>query len=455
MRVLLANLYSANNRGDYLIVRGTIELLRKLGVDLQLSGMTTFRSSSLSHLEDDLRPYREILERVEGNPSGVVLSPIENESAGSLGRLSAAVGGVARVIVGVSRAHLNPRGQDRSSQNVPISPHDFDVVVFVGGAYLDACTIRDYALLLSHLYPAYLAGANRVPYLFLGESICGGGPLVPRLLLRAAFSHADLVVFRETLSFEEARQSHLVEVTSHRQVSVFPDLAFGLAGTLRPHRTPRAAHSPITVGVAFRQWSATRVNRLTDDPAKTIAQVLVRVAKRRPIRYRLLPFSSTTPSANDDDHRSCQQLEQEVRAADPSVDIAMVELPPPEDLEGLARVFGAFDFNVCVRMHATIFSAMLGVPSITIEYRGRKSQGVCRYLGLEEYYLSTLSVEGLERLVLAMADKYVAVSRDIVPSVERLSESLHSSLLPQIGRVFGRLAQVEHTSPSVLGGIAP
>ncbi len=430
MRILLANLYSAQNRGGYLIALGTIELLRQTFEDVEISGMMTSREKSLVYLGPDIQPYVKVLRRVVGNPSGIVPSPAESASQSTLGLTSATVARMARAGIVLLGARIG--SGDGSDGNHPSLARlrEFDLVLFVGGSYLDASTLKDYPLLFSHLYPARLAYLAGVRYAYVGVSISGVDQLWARRPLRGAFSRASLVVFREAISFAQAKSTGLIGNEPLPRSAVLPDLALSLAGTLRDFRKPRSRRSPVTVGVAFRTWKTSRVNPLVGDPVQTVARSLARAAQHVPMRFVLIPFSGVSSSETDNDLRSCRELEGELRRIDGTLEVSLANLPAPEDVPGLARVFDGLDFAVCVRMHATIFAAMLGVPSVTIEYRGHKTQGVCESLGLSNYYVRSLVEDELERKVVELARDYDQVSARVIAEVELRYRRLTDELIP-------------------------
>jgi len=435
MRILIANLYSALNRGDYLIALGTIEILRRTYGDPELSGMVTSRTASLVYLEPDTRPYAIVLRSVEGNPSGLIQSPAESSAQSSIARVLTLVMGMTRAGVTLLRARTRSRNELGRPDPSVAHLQDFDLVINVGGAYLDASTLKDYPLLLSHLYPSGLAYLAGVPYAFVGESISGVDQAWARWPLRIAFSRASLVVFREEISLAKARESRLLGVSGPPPTSVLPDLALGLAESLRPFRSPRSKRSPVTVGVAFRMWSASRVNRLDGDPVSPVAHALAQAAHEIPMRFVLLPFSRITSSNTDNDALACGRLEEELRRIDPALEVSTVTLPPPENLEGLARAFQGLDFAVCVRLHASIFAAMVGVPSVVVEYRGHKSRGITEYLGLGDYYLGSVSTGELKRKVVDLARNYDRVSLRVIDEVERSYRRLTGELIPSLREI--------------------
>jgi|SRR5271157_1988564 len=430
MRILLANLYSAQNRGDYLITLGTIELLRHTFEGVEISGMMTSRERSLAYLGPDIQPYVKVLSRVVGNPSEIVPSPAESANQSTLGLTSAVVARMARAEIVLLGARIGG-GNGSDGKNPSLARlREFDLVLFVGGSYLDASTLKDYPLLFSHLYPARLAHLAGVRYAYVGVSISGVDQLWARRSLGTAFSRASLVVFREAISFAQAESTRLIGNEPLPRTAVLPDLALGLAGSLRGFRKPRSRRSPVTVGVAFRTWEISRVNPLVGDPVKTVARSLARAAQHVPMRFVLIPFSGVSSSETDNDLRSCRELERVLRRIDGTLEVSLTNLPPPEDVPGLARVFDGLDFAVCVRLHATIFAAMLGVPSVTIEYRGHKTQGVCESLGLRNYYVRSLTEDDLERKVVEMARDYDQVSARVIAAVDQQSRMLEDNLVP-------------------------
>jgi polysaccharide pyruvyl transferase WcaK-like protein len=424
-RILLANLYSAQNRGDMLIARGTLELLRTTWPDADYYGMTTFRASSLRYLAEDVEEYRSIFVQIFGNPSDVILSPHEFAELSTPQLVAHYVAAALRDL-----SHLVAlRGRsDRSPvSETPSVPQDFDLVTFVGGSYLQVPG-RFHPNLPGHLFIAYLCRRSGVRYIFLGESIRGSAHLEPRLLLKVAFAGSSLVVFRDPISMREAIHNRLVSSPDPNCLWL-PDMALGLTPSLQPYRRLRSKRSPVTVGVAFRTWRAKDEQGHDVDVVGLVARALSRVLRAKSVKVILIPFSRISDSRTDDDVSACVRLKSAILALSPSADVGLCLPRVGTDLSGLASLFDQFDMNICVRMHATIFSAMLGIPSVTIEYEGHKSKGVCSYLGLSDYYVGSTSEEEIVGKTLSLLEDYDRASGTVSQRVDASYDLLRSELL--------------------------
>lgn len=423
-RVLVANLYFPTNTGDLLIVKGTLGLLRGLWRDASFCGMTTFRVGSLRFLGDGFDRYEAYFGDIVGNPSDVILSPQEISHLSTPQQVAHYALAVVRD--GFRLATFWALRFSSIRTHSPIDPKTFDLVLFLGGGYLQASG-RFYPNLPGHLFLAYLCRLLGVEYCFLGVSISGSGRILPRTLLKAAFSGSSFVAFRDPVSYQEAIANRLGAEGGPNLVWL-PDLAVGLAPIYKHHRRLRQKHAEPVIGIAFRRWRSNLGRGRGADPTGIMARALSRIARESPVRLILIPFSSMPHSPAEDDVVACLRLKESLLALSPSLKVDLRVPSSGPDLSGFEKAFDDVDLAICIRMHAAIFSAMLGIPSVTIEYEGRKSRGVCSYLGLSDYYVENLDEEQIVAKTLVLLENFDSASRIVSERVDASYEQLRTTL---------------------------
>jgi polysaccharide pyruvyl transferase WcaK-like protein len=188
------------------------------------------------------------------------------------------------------------------------------------------------------------------------------------------------------------------------KVSFLPDFAFGMWDFFANYRRLRGKPGDTTIGVAFRNWNQ-RQRRDGDNSrhVEIMAKALAQILRQETRRVVLIPFSGISGSLLDNDLYWCKRLRERTLDLNPSAKLSFWKAMESSDPTEWANALAEVDLQISVRMHSAILGAMLGIPSVLVEYEGHKSKGVAAYLGLSDYYVPSLDsqriVDSTERLI--------------------------------------------------------
>ena len=222
-----------------------------------------------------------------------------------------------------------------------------DLLISGGGSLIqDATSLRS---LIYYLSVIALAKFYRRKVMILGQGI---GPLrrsISRRLARKTLNRADMITVRDAQSAELLRELGVrtppIHVTADPTFLLEPVPA---DETVRLLSEAGIGENEDVIAVAVRSWPETpRIESAT-------AEALAKLAEDLPAK--LLLVAMQTP---DDD-----LLARQIREAVPEV----VLQPRPWTARELLGVLGRCRLVVGMRLHALIFAAAAGVPSLGIEY---------------------------------------------------------------------------------------
>lgn len=336
--IVLANVSADDNRGGAAITIATARAIASVAPSARIELLP---AAAIADLGSAFRHTRAAL------PEATLLEPLFRAGDGIVGgaRIARAAT-LSRLLV--ARGPFMPRAIQRVLSA--------DAVITRGDAlFVDRPSVRGLMSVWAANFPGVLASRWGVPAILSGTEIGPFEHRASRMLARAILRRADLVIARNTASFEEA----LALGVPRERVDEVPDPAFSFE---RPH--PDAIESArklyardkgrfgiVTVGVdtpipGMREALAalrTTLRGLLDD--STIDQVLVVVQV-------------------DGKHISDRMASREFveQAADPRISVVEDDLAP----DALVALFGAAAFTLGTRMHMGILSLVAGTPTFVI-----------------------------------------------------------------------------------------
>jgi colanic acid/amylovoran biosynthesis protein len=368
-RVLVANHWHDDNRGDSAITQGILTLLRSVAPDSRVTVTTLTESGAL--WEGSTRHLERFWPGLRAVPS-----PLPTELRGRPGERSKAV-----IAWDVLRwwARLLP-ALVRRGRRSPWQPHveRADLVVLVGGSNLfddpGVPAVLSVPRLAEVLSPARAGACNGTPVLVLGHTL---GPFTRRpaqRLARRALGAASRIVVREARSVALARELGLAAEEA-------PDMAFAIvpqpsvavdrmlaALPAAPRRTlVLSARQHPTLGAAendrlVQVFAATARGLVADGTVDAVAVVPHTVGPTpieddRPISRQLLRALGGVPACLVDE-----------------------DVSPAE----LSAFYGSVAAVVAVRLHAAILAVNAGTPTFAVAYLTAKTHGVMTQVGLPD-----------------------------------------------------------------------
>ena len=396
IRVLLANHWHDDNRGDSAITQGILTLLRGRSSAIGVTITTLAEAGDLwqgcgRHLHnafDDLT---------------VTPSPAPTELRGRTGRRS-----TARILVDTALLWLRTVPSLGSIvSGLPLrawKKHvvDHDLVVLVGGSNVfdDASVPAALGIprLIGVLGAAYTATRVGRPVVLLGHTLGPFDHWVGRRIAARMLRGADLAVVREAGSIRVAQELGI------RRVEEAPDMAFALT----PARTPRVAEmlrrlpaTPSrTLVLSVRQHPthiAIHDQRLVTEFAEAARALIA----NGDVDGVAVVAHTTGPTPIEDDRPVSAQLAEALH--DLPVTLIDDDATPAE----LSAFYGEMAAVVAVRLHAAILALNAGTPTFAVSYLTAKTQGVMTQVGLPD----------------AVAEFRTVSARQIVEGVRRLLES--------------------------------
>lgn len=239
-----------------------------------------------------------------------------------------------------------------------------------------------------------------------------------RALVREHLREVDVVTVRDAASAERLRA---VGVEGAIHVTADPVPAF-----VRPYRRvgpgPGSGDRPV-VGVSLRHWYARRFEtvdaatfeRFLDETARA----LDRLAATHGARFVLVPMR-TVP--HDDDRVVLGKLAARMRTS--SVDVVR----EPLRLQGFVRRIAGMDLMVGMRLHASVISSTLGVPTVAVAYMPKVADYMAE-IGQSDHVAAIPDIDAGWMISEAEAALAHAVDRRrvLTTATDRLVERFHEN----------------------------
>ena len=233
--------------------------------------------------------------------------------------------------------------------------------------------------------PLLMAATLGVPSVLFSNGI---GPLRNPRAQRMVSSLAALATHVSVRDEESAEALRAAGFTG--SILVTADPAFALVPDAATVIAPR--HAPLRIGVAPR---VSPHAAHSDELLNTVARAANRLAARRDTEMILLSFQRASRIVSDDDDLAVRRI-GEALPVSPG-DVRTVTPSTPEEA---VRWLGSCDVIVTMHLHAAIFAAVAGVPSVAISIDpGLESNA--RLLGLSDLSLQpeSCTAEAIERTV--------------------------------------------------------
>ncbi|MGH8891132.1 MAG: polysaccharide pyruvyl transferase family protein [Acidothermaceae bacterium] len=373
MRVLLANHWHDDNRGDSAITQGILTLLRERWPAADVT---------ITTLAEDGELWRGCGRHLHGAFDDLTItpSPAPTELRGHAGRRSTAKVATDTALLWLRTApSFLSIAFGRPLRSWKKRVIDHDLVVLVGGSNIfdDAGVPAALGIprLIGVLGAAYTAIRVGRPVLLLGHTLGPFDHWLGRRIAARMLRGTDLAVVREAGSISVAEQLGV------RRVEEAPDMAFALT----PARTPRVAQMlrqlpadpSRTLVLSVRQHpthTGTHDDRLVVEFADAARQLIA----DGDVDGVAVVAHTTGPTPIEDDRPVSVLLAKALH--DVPVTLIDDDATPAE----LSAFYGEMAAVVAVRLHAAILALNAGTPTFAVSYLTAKTQGVMTQVGLPD-----------------------------------------------------------------------
>jgi len=267
--------------------------------------------------------------------------------------------------------------EPRSWRRRPIT--DADLVVLQGGSNVfdsGRGLILGFPRLAQVLFPAWAAQRAGVPTVFLGHTL---GPFPPgpsRWLVRRILARSRAVVLREDRSRQLAHRLGVPEEV----LRTAPDMAFAI----EPEASSLVEELLTTEGLRNRRFAAFAVRRhpyrgdkATAHMITTLARAARRLLDEDVVDQIVVVAHTVGPTPVEDDREVSHRLAEAIGHDTPVIDR---DLTAPE----LAALYGQAELVVSVRLHGAVLAMAGGAPAFAISYFTAKTEGVMDQLGMAD-----------------------------------------------------------------------
>jgi polysaccharide pyruvyl transferase WcaK-like protein len=405
-RVLITNWESADNLGDYAILRAQVDFLER-----RLSARV----------------------RLLGNQPGVVFpSELEGRHCGDAPWVSPWRGGAAGwargfvccmlMLIQPQAAGLLPRRYRRLHECFRCA----DLVMPEGGGYyLADRSFRKAMFLLRTLYPLLLARRMGVPRAVWGHSIGPVRGLMSKAMLRVALRGASIEV-RDDASLALCRELGLPAGRT-------PDFALltKSSETLSP-RVAIAGGGRRSIGVTAKRISSDGAlqQRYIDAMVAGLESIASSASvEGAGLTIHLVP-QVIGPTPSEDDRPVLSRIAEALAPLD------CVLESPPRDVTAALSLYGSFDFVLATRLHSALLSICAGTPAAVFGYVGGKARGAVEDLMLPEW-VTTSTIDDIPGMATRCYERRGELRSLADAGVSAARSRLTALRLPDLGRSRG------------------
>ena len=415
-RIVLIATWSYFNKGDMLVLASTIDLVRKVCLNGQISIVAPdsesyawasrndrcFRGIDVHPTPTRIRPFRDVKFVCSNERRRFVLSLFES--------LPSPFWLAILVCFLLIFPILYLKSEFRKTLRTLIQA---SLILWCSGNLFFAPKGYGLRSTFEEMFTLFLCKTvMRKTVIFAPISLGPVQSATTRYLLKNLLNKADYVSLRENASYEYVRA---IGVTN-RNIRVSTDSAFLYEHELSQGRPD--SKTPLVIGVT----PILPTSLGTEATRRYLGEIagFLRKLTEKGSRIILLPFSTIECDATAADHI--------LNSLGSVKNVVMHELTYVKSEELLRRV-SEVDVLVAMRLHSVIVASLLGIPSIAVVGQKNKSWGILRQLRMEDYALDLESLteddleHGLSRLLQDM-DTIKAKLGEIVPRMREDAASL-------------------------------
>jgi colanic acid/amylovoran biosynthesis protein len=380
MKFAIINAYSVRNIGDAGIVVATINLLREMYPNCEISVMS-------STYEDNRSFYAK--RNVASVPA------VWQLTGSSLQRYRQGLSLFLRAKLGASLPKSEPI-------------RDADLVISCGGGYLYSSRRGPYGVgFLAALFHIWLAK-------HFGKAVLVGpksfGPITSEKdtkVLRAVLASPCQLIARERLSAKYLDEIGL------KNYKLAPDIAFALKPSFEALKGMDLSKGAPKIGITVLDWRFANASATEEDIEsylEAIADACIELTKSHTeAHFYVFPQVSASKGVGGDcDVDVSERLSKLIGTNSTVIDIQAVSEP-----ESVIGIYSAMDCFLASRMHSAIFALCAMVPTTALVYQS-KTKGTFELLGLDSQYLDVVNLKSgpvLDKLKAALDDQEAAKKR--------------------------------------------
>lgn len=376
LRILIVNVHSQANSGDWAILLGQIRLVRKLSPDAEIS-ITS-------------RTPRKDRPRLAEMGIGVY-APVFNAAGFQPGNRINWLKSLFSVIL------------PWQALRFVFQLKNSNLVLACGGGYFYSNRSFPGLIFWQNYLHLALAVAFKKPIVFFPQSF---GPLASGLSRRLLAGLVESKRVRKVFAREAISLELLRGLSKSRQardkITYCPDLAFYLDELSRPGHISRR-HNPLVI-LALRDWdfpgseNPAEKKRLHENYLDSVLQTCRRLHREKGASFTIYS-QARGPGPDEDDRLFSSLIRLRLSREINSAALTEIDFPDGSMPENQISLLSQADLLLTSRMHAAVFSMLAGTPAAVIAYQ-HKSLGILQTLELEDcgLQIDKLSPEGLYRL---------------------------------------------------------
>ncbi len=410
MQIAVLNMSDDMNKGDFAIIRETVNLLKVKWPDSRIKILNVdYDQRSL----DDENKFRH-LKKLKIEQYGAFFPKVFSGKK-DLSSICAAIGNL-----GVSLWILTAACCFRKSAKYAIFGYRrgsfeaislSDLIVLKGGSYIYSYGgMKQMLFLYRMLFPVIIALLLGKKVVILGHSIGPVEGFLAKRLVKKSLNGCFKIILREELSF-----NYLVDKYGFKRdkLEVLPDIAFNI---VEENIKSNIRGRKIKVGFTFKKWEFPYENsrkaraELSENYIDVMKKVIKKLARDYEIYFILHVF--------DD-----KAITEKIISSLNKIDINYMD--GDYSIEELKEIYADLDVLVGTRTHSCIFSLCAGTPVVPIAYEEHKGYGIMRMVDEEMRVenIREITEEGLLNSITEKLNMYGS-QNTIIQRVKSLKEEL-------------------------------
>jgi len=383
-RIVLANLASPGNPGDFAILLGSLKLLREYFGQVSVTLVTRHFTEAAAYRELDCQVV----------PSYPDVEPLATDS-----RL--------KKILSLPRAFF-------SGNLMAEAIRTSDMVFLIGGGYFYSYrSLMPGLNYLSYCLPAYFAKCHKKPVILLSQSY---GPLksgLSRSLLGRTLESSELVFSREAVSLDWLRREYPADRDKYH---FLPDLGLLLEPSDLNAGAASAGSARKKIGVTIRPWQAGGEGE--EKYVQTLSEALAWAHDTLKSKIVII-VQVVRPTRGESDKAVSERLARELSGKIGEGNVELQIREPYFPVADLCRVYGECDFLIAMRLHSAILSFVMSRPALVVGYQ-HKAKGILEAMNLEDLFVNSFESVTAQQLRSACSK----VSQDLEGNRKRVVQAL-------------------------------
>jgi len=368
MKIVITNAYTWYNKGDAGILLATVDVLKKIYTNPEISIL------SFTPEEDSKRYCKDkAITEVQSN----ILNPHPYKHT-KIGKCFAIMKLALKLIKTQFNIKFCFKRFISKNRNMTLL-NDSDLIVVCGGGFLGGKKLDS----LMHVYQIYINTLFNKPVYIMGTSI---EPIQNKMIKKyteKVLKKVDFIFARE-----EITNNYLKSIIEDDKHCLIPDMAFMLDDRKNNYDFVKELRkkSDCIFGITVRKWNFPNI----DNSVKAMTNY--KTAIKEMMDYYIDKYNAyfvfipqvTVDTGND------TLIAKEIKAMMNNKDHFVIKEDDWSPYE-IKSVIGNFDFFIGTRMHSNIFATSMLIPTTAIAYE-KKTNGIMKTLELDDYVIEIDSI---------------------------------------------------------------